>query len=148
MCLIYFALKQLVQEGNLMKTVEATRQNSHPDFGASFYQIFVGSYDKLEVDLNLLTQNFGCEPHFHPNGGVSDLRIIHKGQTYYASDLFTTERVTSMLNKWEDMTSQKPAYKIAAEERAREEARQRMAQASRIYHAETHRQGQSSKPKL
>ena len=141
-------LKRLVQEGKLMETVEATRQNSHPDFGASFYQIFVGSYDKLELDLNLLTQNFGCEPHFHPNGGVSDLKIIHKGQTCYASDLFTTERVTSMLNKWETMTGQKPAYKIAAEERAREEARQRMAQASRIYHAETHRQGQSSKPKL
>lgn len=141
-------LKKLVQEGQLMKTVDATRQNSHPDFGASFYQIFAGSCDKLEMDLNLLTQNFGCEPHFHPNGGVSDLRVIHKGQTYYASDLFTPERVTNMLNKWETMTGQRPAYKIAAEERAREEARQRMAQASRIYHAETHRQVQSSGPKL
>lgn len=141
-------LKKLVQEGNLMKTVEATRKNSHPDFGANFYQIFVGSYDKLELDLNLLTQNFGCEPHFHANGGVSDLRIIHKGQTYYASELFTTERMTSMLDKWEKITGQRPAYKIAAEERAREEARQRMEQASKLTLAETPDKVQSSRPKL
>ena len=141
-------LERLVREGNLTRAIDSARQHNHPDLGARFYQIFVGSYDKLELDLNLLTQNFGCEPLFHPNGGVSDLRIIHKGQTSYASQLFTTERMTNMLNKWETMTGQKPAYKIAAEKRAQEEAKQRRAQELRPFVEEAPRKVQSVKHKL
>ena len=141
-------LKKLVREGGLMKAVEAARLNSHPDFGVHFYHILIGSYDKIEFDLNLLTQNFGCEPVFHPNGGVSDFRVIHKGQSYYASNLFTTERMTTMQDKWETITGQRPAYKIAAEKRAQEEARQRKEQAVKQSLAEAPHKVQSVKHKL
>ena len=141
-------LKKLVREGGLMKAVEAARLNSHPDFGVHFYHILIGSYDKIEFDLNLLTQNSGCEPVFHPNGGVSDFRVIHKGQSYYASNLFKTERMTTMLDKWETLTGQRPAYKIAAEKRAQEEARQRKELAAKQSLAEAPHKVQSVKHKL
>ena len=78
---------------------------------------------RLSLDLNLLTCNFSCDPVYHSNGGVADFKVIHAGETLYASKLFRTERLAHLLDKWEGMTGQRPAYKIKAEQEVKERER-------------------------
>jgi hypothetical protein len=77
-------------------------------------------------NLNMFTRDFSCDPIYHPNGGVADFKVIHAGETLYASKLFRTERLAHLLDKWEGMTGQRPAYKIKAEQEVKE--RERIAQ--------------------
>jgi hypothetical protein len=51
--------------------------------------------------------------------------IIHKGERFYASELFRPEILVSLLNKWACFTGQRPAYKVAA----LQETKERMLQA-------------------
>jgi hypothetical protein len=48
--------------------------------------------------------------------------VTLKGEQIYASDLFKAERLVHLLDKWESMTGQTPAYKIKAEQDATEKA--------------------------
>jgi hypothetical protein len=85
----------------------------------------------------MLTRNFSCDPIYHPNGGVADFKVIRKGETLYASNLFRTERLVHLLDKWESMTGQRPAYKIKAEQEAKEReylAQQRELREKRMLH--------------
>ena len=58
-------------------------------------------------------------------GGVADFKIMHKGKKFYASEFFRPERLVGLLDKWERLTGQRPAYKVAAAH----EAMERMLQA-------------------
>ena len=66
-----------------------------------------------------------CNPLYHSNGGVADFKIIHKGEKFYASELFRPELLVRLLDKWEGFTGQRPAYKITA----LQETKDRMLQA-------------------
>ena len=104
---------------------------------------------RLSLDLNLLTCNFSCDPVYHSNGGVADFKVIHAGETLYASKLFRTERLTHLLDKWEGMTGQRPAYKIKTEQEVKEReriAQQRELRESMRYNSP--RQSQGFKMKL
>ena len=57
------------------------------DLGLSLYEIFYRSKDRLSFELALLYCNFSCDPVYHSNGSVADLKFIHKGQKFYASKL-------------------------------------------------------------
>ena len=119
-------LTKMIKEGGFMDKVAAAHRREPGDVGLSLYEIFHSSEDKLSLDLNLLTRNFICDPVFHTNGGIADFKVVHKGETLYASKLFRKERLVCLLDKWEGMTGQRPAYKIKAEQEAKE--RERIAQ--------------------
>ena len=115
-------LGKLIMEGGFMDKVAAVRHGEPSDIGVSLYEIFHNSDDRISLDLNLLTRNMNCDPVYHANGGVADFLVTHKGEQLYASDLFKAERLVHLLDKWESMTGQTPAYKIKAEQDATEKA--------------------------
>ena len=119
-------LSKLIKEGGFMDKVAAAHKREPGDVGLSLYEIFQNSEDRLSLDLNLLTHNFSCDPVYHPNGGVADFMVIHKGETLSTANLFRKDRLVCLLDKWEEMTGQRPAYKIKAEQEAKE--RERIAQ--------------------
>lgn len=121
-------LGKLIREDGFMDKVAAAQQRNPGDVGVSLYEIFHSSEDRIALDLNLLTRNLSCDPVYHANGGVADFRINHKGEQLYASDLFKAERLVHLLDKWESMTGQTPAYKIMAEQDAVEKAHQSQQQ--------------------
>ena len=121
-------LGKLIREGGFMDKVAAAQQRGPGDVGVSLYEIFHSSEDRITLDLNLLTRNLSCDPVYHVNGGVADFRINHKGELLYASDLFKAERLVHLLDKWESMTGQTPAYKIKAELGAAENIHQSQQQ--------------------
>ena len=108
-------LGKLISEGGLMEKLDSFRQPDSRDYCVSLVQSFLNAEDKLSLELDLLTRNLGCTPFYHPNGGVSDFKISYKGQECYASQVLKAERVVQLLDKWENLTGQKPAYKIEAE---------------------------------
>ena len=108
-------LGKLISEGGLMDKLDSFRQPDSRDYCVSVVQSFLNAEDKLSLELDLLTKNLGCTPVYHPNGGVADFKISCKGQECYASQVLKAERVVQMLDKWENLTGQKPAYKITAE---------------------------------
>ena len=143
-------LSRLIKEGGFMRKVAAARQKEPGDVGLSLYEIFQASEDRLSLDLNLLTRNFSCDPVYHSNGGVADFKVIHAGETLYASKLFRTERLVQLLDKWENMTGQTPAYKITAAQEAKERellAKQRELREQRIRY-DGPRQSQGFKMKM
>ena len=115
-------LGKLIREGGFMDKVAAVRHGEPSDIGVSLYEIFHNSDDRISLDLNLLTCNMSCDPVYHANGGVADFLVTLKGEQLYASDLFKAERLVHLLDKWESMTGQTPAYKIKAEQDATEKA--------------------------
>lgn len=117
-------LGERIREGGFIISVNASRENAPTDFGASLYEAFMNSDDRLSLDLTLLARNLTYVPVFHSNGGVADFTVAYKGTEHYASDIFTAERLTYMLDKWESMTGQVPAYKIKNEMEARERTSQ------------------------
>jgi hypothetical protein len=98
-----------------MEKLDSFRQPDSRDYCVSLVQSFLNAEDKLSLELDLLPKNLGCTPFYHPNGGVADFKISYKGQECYASQVLKAERVVQMLDKWENLTGQKPAYKITAE---------------------------------
>ena len=143
-------LSKLIKEGGFMREVAAAHQKEPGDVGLSLYEIFQASEDRLSLDLNLLTRNFSCDPVYHSNGGVADFKVIHAGETLYASKLFRTERLVQLLDKWENMTGQTPAYKITAAQEAKERellAKQRELREQRMRY-DGPRQSQGFKMKM
>jgi len=113
-------LGRLVREGGFMEKVETYRKEEHADFGVSLYLAFQNSDDRLSLDLNLLSLNIICEPVLSFNGGVLDFKVIYKGQEYYAGGLLTYARLTEMLERWETLTGQTPAYKLTSGQESQE----------------------------
>jgi len=64
--------------------------------------------------------NIICEPVLSFNGGVLDFKVIYKGQEYYAGGLLTYARLTEMLERWETLTGQTPAYKLTSGQESQE----------------------------
>ena len=108
-----------------MDEVATAHREGSGDLGFRLYEIFYHSKDRLSLDYNLFARNFSCDPVFHSNGGVADLKIIYKGENFYAFELFRPEILVGLLNKWERFTGQWPAYKITA----LQETKERMHQA-------------------
>lgn len=122
---IFGGMGELMIGGRFVDEVATAHREGSGDLGFRLYEIFSRSKDRLSLDLNLYYLNFSCNPVFHSNGGVADLMIIHKGERFYASELFRPEILVSLLNKWERFTGQWPAYKITA----LQETKERMLQA-------------------
>ena len=122
---IFGCVGELMMGGRFVDEVASAHREGVEDLGFRLYEIFSRSKDRLSLDLNLYYLNFSCNPVSHSNGGVADLKIIHKGENFYASELFRPEILVSLLNKWESFTGQWPAYKVTA----LQEAKERMHQA-------------------
>ena len=103
-----------------MDEVATAHREGAGDLGFRLYEIFYHSKDRLSLDYNLFARNFSCDPVYHSNGGVADLKIIHKGEKFYASELFRPEILVSLLNKWACFTGQRPAYKVTALQETKE----------------------------
>ena len=131
-------LTKMVKEGGFMDNVAAVRREGPEDIGFLLYEIFSRSKDRMSLDLNLLARNFSCDPVFHSNGGVADFKVIYKGEKFLASGFFKPALLVSLLNKWERCTGQRPAYKIAALQEAKE----------RIFQAEQQKQSKGFKMKM
>ena len=130
-------LSKLIVRGEFMENVSAAHREEHGDWGLRLYEIFYRSKDKLSFELALLYSNFSCDPVYHSNGGVADLKFIHKGENFYASKLFSPRLLVSLLDKWERFTGQRPAYKVTALQEAKE----------RIFQAEQQKQSKGFKMK-
>lgn len=76
------------------------------------YSTLMAAESKLDLDLDLLTTNTTFEPVFHPNGGVADFSIISDNVKTLASNTYSEVKLTAMLEKWEELTSQKPAHRV------------------------------------
>ena len=122
---IFGGMGELMMGGRFVDEVATAHREGSGDLGFRLYEIFSRSKDRLSLDYNLYARNFSCDPVYHSNGGVADLKIIHKGEKFYASELFRPEILVSLLNKWEGFTGQWPAYKITA----LQETKERMLQA-------------------
>ena len=122
---IFGGMGELMMGGRFVDEVADAHREGVDDLGFRLYEIFSRSKDRLSLDYNLFARNFSCDPVFHSNGGVADLKFIHKGEKFYASELFRPEILVSLLNKWEGFTGQRPAYKVAA----LQETKERMFQA-------------------
>lgn len=112
-------LQRLIRTGAVSQT-KSPVESRMEDIGASIYGILLNSRDRLSFDLELLSKSLTWTPIVHPNGGVANFEICHKGHRCDASKLFTTERIVHILDKWEKMTGQAPAYKIAQKQEMRE----------------------------
>ena len=122
---IFGGMGELMIGGRFVDEVATAHREGSGDLGFRLYEIFSRSKDRLSLDYNLFARNFSCDPVYHSNGGVADLKIIHKGEKFYASELFRPEILVSLLNKWACFTGQRPAYKVAA----LQETKERMLQA-------------------
>ena len=122
---IFGGMGELMMGGRFVDEVATAHREGSGDLGFRLYEIFSRSKDRLSLDYNLYARNFSCDPVYHSNGGVADLKIIHKGEKFYASELFRPEILVSLLNKWACFTGQRPAYKVAA----LQETKERMLQA-------------------
>ena len=100
---------------------ELAEQKTAPEESCSFgvilnalgvYGAVMAAETKLELDLELLTDNTVIEPIFHPNGGVADFRITTSGTESLASKDYSDEKLAAMLEKWSILTGQTPAYKM------------------------------------
>ena len=107
-------LGKLIMGGGFIDKVTTEHREGASDVGFRLYEIFYHSKDKLSLELSLLSRNFSCNPLCHSNGGVADFKIVHKGEKFYASELFRPELLVRLLDKWEGFTGQRPAYKITA----------------------------------
>ena len=122
---IFGGMGELMMGGRFVDEVATAHREGSGDLGFRLYEIFSRSKDRLSLDYNLYARNFSCDPVYHSNGGVADLKIIHKGEKFYASELFRPEILVGLLNKWACFTGQRPAYKVAA----LQETKERMLQA-------------------
>ena len=122
---IFGGMGELMIGGRFVDMVADAHREGVDDLGFRLYEIFSRSKDRLSLDYNLFARNFSCDSVYHSNGGVADLKIIHKGEKFYASELFRPEILVSLLNKWACFTGQRPAYKVAA----LQETKERMLQA-------------------
>ena len=62
-----------------------------------------------------------CHPEMAQEGGVRDLLFTHRGRIIRASELFTETQLTQLLNRWETLTGEEPAFKVKARKAAREQ---------------------------
>ena len=131
-------LSTLIKKDGILDKVSAADREEYGDLGLRLYEVFYRSKDRLSLELSLLYSNFSCGPVYHSNGGVADLKFIHKGEMFYASKIFGPRLLVTLLDKWERFTGQRPAYKVTALQEAKE----------RIFQAEQQKQSKGIKMKM
>ena len=87
----------------------------------SIQECFTTSAERLFLDLNLAAMGLSCHPEMAQEGGVRDLLFTHRGRIIRASELFTETQLTQLLNRWETLTGEEPAFKVKARKAAREQ---------------------------
>ena len=78
------------------------------------YSILISAKDKNSLELALLDQKVVIEPIKDRYGGVADFKVTQasEGQVVNASSLVSGDRMRVMLDKWENLTGESPAYKL------------------------------------
>ena len=78
------------------------------------YSILLSSKNKDALDLALLEKKVVIEPMKDLYGGVADFSVTlaGEGRIVNASSLVSGDQLRQMVNKWENLTGQQPAYKL------------------------------------
>lgn len=94
-------------------------------------QCFATSSERLFLDLNLAAMGLSCSAEMAQEGGVKDLLFLFRGQSFKASEYFSDAQLTVLLDRWEELTGDEPAYKVLARKAARlkEEKNRKLKQA-------------------
>lgn len=87
-------------------------------------ECFAASAERLFLDLNLAAMGLSCRSEMTLEGGVQDLLFTRRGQVIKASDLFDEAQLKHLLDRWEALTGEEPAYKVKAREEARQKEKQ------------------------
>jgi hypothetical protein len=87
-------------------------------------ECFAASAERLFLDLNLAAMGLSCRSEMAPEGGVQDLVFTRRGQVIKASDLFDESQLKLLLDRWEALTGEEPAYKVRAREAASQKEEQ------------------------
>lgn len=87
-------------------------------------ECFATSEDRLFLELNLMAMGLSCRSEMAPDGGVQDLLFTRRGQVIKASDLFDEAQLKHLLDRWEALTGEEPAYKVKARKAARQKEEQ------------------------
>ncbi len=87
-------------------------------------ECFATSEDRFFLELNLTAMGLTCRSLMVPEGGVQDLLFTHRGQVIKSSDLFDEAQLKHLLDRWETLTGEEPAYKVKAREAARQKEEQ------------------------
>lgn len=76
--------------------------------------ILLSAKDKDSLDLALLAKKVVIEPIKDRFGGVSDFKVTlaAEGRVINASNLVSGDRMRQMVDKWESLTGEQPAYKL------------------------------------
>lgn len=76
--------------------------------------ILLSAKDKDSMDLALLSKKVVIEPIKDRLGGVSDFKVTlaAEGRVINASNLVSGDRMRQMVDKWESLTGEQPAYKL------------------------------------
>lgn len=76
--------------------------------------ILLSAKDKDSLDLTLLAKKVVIEPIKDRFGGVSDFKVTlaTEGRVINASNLVLGDRMRQMVDKWESLTGEQPAYKL------------------------------------
>lgn len=83
-------------------------------------ECFATSEDRFFLELNLTAMGLTCRSLMVSEGGVQDLLFTHRGQVIKSSDLFDEAQLKHLLDRWETLTDEEPAYKVKARETARQ----------------------------
>ena len=78
------------------------------------YSIVLSSKTKDALELALLEEKAVMEPMKDSYGGVADFKITlaGEGRVINASSLVSGDRMRQMVDKWESLTGEQPAYKL------------------------------------
>lgn len=85
-------------------------------------QIFKISANQSALELNLLAAGITCHAEYGQERGVDDLVFTKDGRDISGRDILDTAQHHTMLNKWKDLTGEKPTFEIQAEKAAAIEA--------------------------
>lgn len=84
-------------------------------------ECFATSEDRFSLELNLMAIGLSCQSEKAPYGGVQDLLFTRRGLDIKASDILDEAQLKHLLNRWEALTGEEPAYKVKAREEARQQ---------------------------
>ena len=87
-------------------------------------ECFAASAERLFLDLNLAAMGLSCRSEMTLEGSVQDLLFTRRGQVIKASDLFDESQLKHLLDRWEALTGEEPAYKVRARQAARQKEEQ------------------------
>ena len=84
-------------------------------------ECFATSEDRFFLELNLTAIGLSCRSLMAPDGGVQDLLFTRRGQVIKASDIIDEAQLKHLLDRWEALTGEEPAYKVKTREAVRQQ---------------------------